>query len=359
MVERGGPQAYAAWMSAVEAQNWLIIGDWRECDARLRVVLGSDPGPLGDVMARLVAARAATLRGRQAEAESHLLRVEELMTDGSAYLGLEFDAVHAEVRFGAHDHDGAFQAAMNGARKSGAPPTRCEWLVPLAARALADRAQSARDNGRADVDVLEMLDALVAQFPRAIRDIGPTTGVRGILLDAFDAQYAAERVRARGNPGQAAAWVRAVDAFAKAALPWEEAYSSLRAAEALLGRGHDREAGAGMLRHGLALARRLQARPVEHELRDLAERARVRIDEPLLAASESPAALHGLTERERDVLDLVAVGRTYSEIARALMISEKTVSTHVSHLLAKTGTANRVELARLVHRVADERDRTS
>ena len=216
MVERGGPRAYAAWMSAVEAQNWLIIGDWRECDARLRIVLGSDPGPLGDVMARLVAARAATLRGRQAEAESHLLRVEELMVDGSAYLGMEFDAVHAEVRFGAHDHDGAFRAAMNGARNSGAPPTRCEWLMPLAARALADRVQSAHDNGRTDADALEALDALVAQFPRVIRDIGPTTGVRGRLLDAFDAQYAAEQLRARGDPRQADAWMRAVDACAEA-----------------------------------------------------------------------------------------------------------------------------------------------
>lgn len=354
MVERGGPRAYAAWMSAVEAQNWLIIGDWQECDACLRVVLGSDPGPLGDVMARLVAARAATLRGRQAEAESHLLRVEELMIDGSAYLGLEFDAVHAEVRFGAHDYDGAFRAAMNGARQSGAPPTRCEWLMPLAARALADRVQGAHDNGRTDGDALEMLDALVARFPHVIRDIGPTTGVRGRLLDAFDAQYAAEQARARGHPGEAAAWIRAVDAFANAALPWEEAYSSWRAAEALLGRGHDRRAGAEMLRHGLALARRLEARPVEHELGDLASRARIPIEEPSAAASAAPAVLHGLTERERDVLDLVAVGRTYSEIARTLMISEKTVSTHVSHLLAKTGTANRVELARLVHRVTDD-----
>ena len=40
------------------------------------------------------------------------------------------------------------------------------------------------------------------------------------------------------------------------------------------------------------------------------------------------------------------------------MISEKTVSTHVSHLLAKTGTTNRVDLARLVYRVADQRDPT-
>ena len=155
MVERGGPHAYAAWMSAVEAQNWLIVGDRRECDARLRVALGSDPGPLGDVMARLVAARAATLTGNQAEAESHLLRVEELFTDGSTYTGLEFDAVHAEVRLGARDPDGGYRAAMNGARKSGTPPTRCEWLTPLAARALADRAQSARDEGRNEGDVLE------------------------------------------------------------------------------------------------------------------------------------------------------------------------------------------------------------
>ena len=100
-----------------------------------------------------------------------------------------------------------------------------------------------------------------------------------------------------------------------------------------------------MLRHGLALARRLGARPVEDELLDLARRARIPIEEPQAAASDAPAALHGLTDREREVLDLVAVGRTYGEIARTLMISEKTVSTHVSHLLAKTGTSSRVELA--------------
>ena len=67
------------------------------------------------------------------------------------------------------------------------------------------------------------------------------------------------------------------------------------------------------------------------------------------------AALPGLTAREREILALVAVGRTYAEIAHELVISEKTVSTHISHLLAKTGTANRVELAGLVHRVGQDR----
>jgi DNA-binding CsgD family transcriptional regulator len=40
-------------------------------------------------------------------------------------------------------------------------------------------------------------------------------------------------------------------------------------------------------------------------------------------------------------------GRTYAEIAAELVISEKTVSSHISNLLRKTGATNRVHLARL------------
>lgn len=45
-------------------------------------------------------------------------------------------------------------------------------------------------------------------------------------------------------------------------------------------------------------------------------------------------------------------GRTYREIARALVISEKTVSSHISNLLRKTGADNRVDLSRLATRSA-------
>jgi DNA-binding NarL/FixJ family response regulator len=51
------------------------------------------------------------------------------------------------------------------------------------------------------------------------------------------------------------------------------------------------------------------------------------------------------------VLAHIVAGRTYAEIARELVISEKTVSVHVSNLLHKTGTANRVELAQLARRI--------
>jgi len=184
--------------------------------------------------------------------------------------------------------------------------------------------------------------------------VGSSTELMRWQVAALDRMYVAEQARARADAAASARWTEAVEACIEGRLPWEEAYCRWRAAEALLGRGGDRQTGADMLRRGLALARSLGARPVEEELLDLARRARIPIEEPAAAASAAPAAVHGLTDREREVIDLIAVGRTYAEIARALMISEKTVSTHVSHLLAKTGSANRVELARLVHRVEDE-----
>ncbi|WDZ82883.1 response regulator transcription factor [Micromonospora cathayae] len=53
----------------------------------------------------------------------------------------------------------------------------------------------------------------------------------------------------------------------------------------------------------------------------------------------------GLTARERDVLDLVAEGLSNTEIAERLHIGVTTVKTHITSLMAKTGSPNRVRLA--------------
>jgi DNA-binding CsgD family transcriptional regulator len=352
----GAPHAYLAWLSAIEATNLVVIGRPSQAESALRVALGSDPGPFGDVSARLAAALLAARRGRPAEAQGHLLRVDELMADGSAFHALEYDAVRAEVRLWSGDASGAVRAAMTGADARGSPPTMCEWLMPLAARGLADLATHARDRGESAGAILAEVAELERRFPRVIRDVGEPTPVWDAQIAALEAMYAAERLRARGGAGEADAWLDAIERLETCGFAWEEAYARWRAAEALLGRGRDRPAGVDQLRRGKALAHRLGMRPVETELLDLAQRARIPIEEPSGIAARPSAAAHGLTDREREVLALVAVGRTYAEIARTLMISEKTVSTHVSHLLAKTGSANRVELARLVHRVDPERD---
>jgi DNA-binding CsgD family transcriptional regulator len=61
--------------------------------------------------------------------------------------------------------------------------------------------------------------------------------------------------------------------------------------------------------------------------------------------------LDALTAREREVLSYLRAGRTYAEIADALVISEKTVGAHVSNILRKTGTSSRVEAAALSRRL--------
>jgi two-component system, NarL family, response regulator DevR len=56
-------------------------------------------------------------------------------------------------------------------------------------------------------------------------------------------------------------------------------------------------------------------------------------------------AFHDLTERELEILALVAQGRTNAEIAEQLVLSEKTVRNHVSVILSKLGVTNRIEAA--------------
>ncbi|MCC2277495.1 response regulator transcription factor [Streptomyces sp. ET3-23] len=58
----------------------------------------------------------------------------------------------------------------------------------------------------------------------------------------------------------------------------------------------------------------------------------------------------GLTPRERDVLRLVALGHSNGRIAEELFISPKTVSVHVSNILAKLGVSGRGEAAATAHR---------
>jgi ATP/maltotriose-dependent transcriptional regulator MalT len=118
---------------------------------------------------------------------------------------------------------------------------------------------------------------------------------------------------------------------------WREAEARLHAGEGVAG-------ATPPLREAYALATRIGYVPLANATADLARRARIDVgEEP--AGPQSPVERLGLTQREREVLDLVAAGRTNRQIADELFISSKTASVHVSNILGKLGVANRGEAA--------------
>jgi DNA-binding NarL/FixJ family response regulator len=139
------------------------------------------------------------------------------------------------------------------------------------------------------------------------------------------------------------------------------AYCHWRQAEALVAAGAPRAEATTPLREAHAVATRLGARPLLREVELLAERARLDLTLPRAASAESKQGLQeilDLTPREAEVLTLIARGLTNREIADTLVISVKTASVHVSHILRKLDAPNRREAAAIAHRVAVPGDAT-
>lgn len=357
LVARGAPHSIVAQLCAIEAEANLLAGNWRTCQHLLRVTLGSDPGPLADLRSRLAAALLDAWQGRTDDARSHLDRVDELVAAGSHYPNLPIQAVKAIVAAAAGQPEDAYLTALATTASPGLPVDYCEWLIPVAAESLADQIEAVRDRGDEPTAQLEQLAILRTEFPHVLSARGQLTSLMRTQVSAMQTWYDAEVARARQEDA-VELWVCAAGRFAVVRLPWIEAYAWWRAADALLAHGLGRRnEGVRALRRGYALAEDLQARPILDELHDLAKVARVRIDRAETGEPPSNASLvlrpvvPGLTAREREILAHLITGATYAEIAASLVISEKTVSSHVSNLLRKSGTSSRIELSRLALRV--------
>ena len=227
-------------------------------------------------------------------------------------------------------------------------------VVGLSAR--ADRAVQARaagDEARAAAEVaaagalLEVARAGAAFPYRPHFVLGPEG--RGWL-----ARGEAEWLRASGA-NDPAAWRTALEEFGPPFV-YEVARTRWRLAEALAEAG-DRPGAEEQWWQAARTADQLRAAPLRAALDDLARRARLGGTRPpgappgglpagaAASGASGTAALAGLTAREREVLRLIAEGRSNREIGAVLFISAKTASVHVSNILGKLGVASRTEAA--------------
>ncbi len=216
--------------------------------------------------------------------------------------------------------------------------------------AIADQARHARAAGQHDSAA--MLAAGAMPLVSAARAGAATQQSLGNEGRGWLARAEAEWRRA-ADDNDPANWQAVVDAFGPHFV-YESARSRWRLAEALTEAG-DREEAQRQWLLAVEVADRIGATRLRAALADLGRRARLGPGPGLAAAAVSGTTavarspLSVLTSREAEVLRLVAAGRSNREIGAELFIAPKTVSVHVSNILAKLGAASRTEAAAIAH----------
>jgi DNA-binding CsgD family transcriptional regulator/tetratricopeptide (TPR) repeat protein len=229
----------------------------------------------------------------------------------------------------------------------------CGWLLVVGMRACADLAEQARAR-RDQTGVHTALAAAdkLASWMKREHDVPFTEHPFLTANPAVRATWDAESSRSNGA-SDPEAWAVAADRWDALGYRHRAAYARWRQADALLAAPHGgRGAAATVLSTAAAEAR--EHLPLMRAIQHLARRARIDLSSTShpVEDREPPAATvaFGLTDRELDVLRLVAEGKTNPEIAAALFISPRTAGVHVTHILRKLDATTRVQAATIAER---------
>jgi DNA-binding CsgD family transcriptional regulator/tetratricopeptide (TPR) repeat protein len=297
-------------------------------------------------------AEALVALGRWDEADALCAQTARLDPPGA--LGLHWLQIRARLRL-ARGAAGADDLVGRALRFSSRAYLETQMRLPqhllrieaaLAAGDAAGAAQVARD---------ALDDPALADQPRyawpllaGVARVASAGTEVAAVAERIAIRYPAERAYAAHLRAELApavpAWQEAVTAWRADGQPYPMAQALLSLAGAAAAAG-DRALAADALDEAGSLAARLDARPLAEGVATLARRIGVRTG---AAASAEPNVL---TEREREVLRLVAEGYSNRRIADQLYISPKTASVHVSRIIAKLAVANRVEAATVGRRL--------
>lgn len=347
-----GRDMFGYMLASLGAEGLLESGRWQECRAVLRSALAARCPDVPGAGIRLAAALLAVRCGRPGEGRQHLDRAIELVAENFPGTRWELAASGAEVLIAEGKPQEAVEwvrARLNGLDVP-ATAQDDDLLVDYATVA-AELAQAARDAGdpagaaRAVAGLDDVLDA----WPWEPFTLGPESAARSVKSALLNAAAS----RCRDDADQVDRWEQAIAACEAAGRPWHQAVAQWRCAEAAIAAGVPPVGVSELLRKAHRCAVELGAEPLEREVAVLARRSRISLREPVqvVAPDEPGTPLSALTAREREVLAFLVAGRSNGEIAKDLVISDKTVSAHVSNILRKTGTTGRLEAAALAVRL--------
>ena len=352
----GLERRYGMELAALVGDILLRLGRWDEADATTAEGLGLDQRGEGPPYLAAVRSRLLARRGDAAEAGRRLGAVDRSSLDPDT--AVFFATVAAEAALLDRRPDVAARAVDEGLAHVD-DTGDVLWGMPLvglglrAVAELADGARTTRDESGL-ADAVTQAAVLRARFD-ALVERATTPSAR-----AWVATASAESARIDGLT-EPEAWARAIEAWDVVPDPAEAAYARYRAAETALRRtGVKADVGA-QLQSAWRSATRLGAAPLRDDIELLARRARVKLESapsapgadqgdsipeaPPVGGPRRVVSGHGLSDREIEVLRLVAAGRSNGEIADRLFITRKTAGVHVTHILNKLGVSNRVEAA--------------
>ncbi|WP_307831536.1 ATP-binding protein [Nucisporomicrobium flavum] len=314
----GVSRTTGVFLLANHAEALMALGRWDEADARLEEAARLDPpGTLALPWLRL---RAHLRLARGHEGAQPLVQ-RAVAYLGRPYLHREHRLSLLELRIREAQCSGDEAAATAAARLAIAEPTepdRARYRWPLLAAAAAVEAP----------DVREGVARIAAIMPQR---------------HPVDRAYAAQVRATLGDSPEP--WREALAAWHTDGQRYPLAVAALGLATAEAAAGN-RTAAAEAIEEATATAAALGATPLVTQADTLARRLGLRS-----ATHPAPAGADILTDREREVLRLVAEGHSNSRIAEQLYISPKTASVHVSRIIAKLAVTSRGEAAAVAHRL--------
>lgn len=354
---RLGVHTWGAVSGAAATAELVRVGRWDEASELVTKALEVPGAAMAEAELRAVRATLRTYRGAMSEAVEDLEAASRLAGhDPPAPLASALNlalAEHAAWRGMGQRGREAVDAGLAVASRSNDSLTNVTLAV-IGLRLEADASEIARARRNAS-EMSVTLDRggtlLGLAFASAER-----LGALAIMRTRRDAEVAsarAEFARLKGDP-DSTAWRSVVELRDELHEPFRAAYARWRLGETLLLHRGDRTEAMALLRRAWEQARSLGARGLADEVGAVARRARIDLEPPTATGDPSDEATTvptlGLSERELEVLALVAEGRTNRQIGEALFITEKTAGHHVSNIISKLGVANRLEAAAIAHR---------